>query len=71
MLTANEDYVSVAEMVEFQPGETVQSIILQIKDDMRLENAEIFELYLTGGTGVHLSPFMRTKIIIQDNEGNA
>ena len=55
--------------MEFQPGETEKNITIHILDDSRVERAETFELYLTGGDGIHLSPFFRAEIIIFENDG--
>ena len=66
---AGEDYITVTELVEFQPGETEKNITVYILDDSRTERAETFELYLTGGTGVHLSPFFRAVVTIVDDDG--
>ena len=50
--------------MEFQPGETERDIPVEILDDSRSEDTETFELYLTGGAGVNLSPFFRAEVII-------
>ena len=62
--------MTLTEIVEFQPGETEREITIHILDDSRTESAETFELYLTGGGGVHLSPFSRTEVTIPANDGN-
>ena len=55
--------------MEFQPGETEKNITIHILDDDRVESAETFDLYLSGGDGVHLSPFFRAEITIPENDG--
>ena len=55
--------------MEFQPGETEREITIHILDDSRKEGGETFVLYLTGGVGVHLSPFSRTEVTIPANDG--
>ena len=55
--------------MEFQPGETEKNITIHILDDSRVESAETFELYLTGGDGIHLSPIFRAEITILENDG--
>ena len=69
-ILVGEDYTTLTEIVEFQPGETEQNIIIHILDDNKVESNETFELYLTGGAILHLSPFFRTEITIQENDGN-
>lgn len=55
--------------MRFLPGETEKMINIAIVDDMRVEQTEVFEVYLTGGTEVHLSPHFRAEITLQDNDG--
>lgn len=64
-----EDYSSISRIVEFQPGETMQSISISINNDKIIERNETVELYLTAGGGVHLSPFPRTVITIENDDG--
>ena len=64
-----EDYTSISTIVKFLPGETEKQISVQIKNDKRIERNETFELYLTAGAGVHLSPFPRTEITIENDDG--
>lgn len=64
-----EDYTSMSTIVELQPGETQQQISVQINNDERVEGNETFQLYLTAGAGVHLSPFPRTEITIENDDG--
>ena len=66
-----EDYISIAEIITFAPGETLRQIEVRINNDMRIERNESFQLYLTAGAGVHLSPFPRTEIIIENDDGKA
>ena len=56
--------------MEFQPEETEKNITIHILDDSRVEGDELFELYLTGGVGVHLWPFFRAEVTIPENDGN-
>ena len=70
VLSAGKDYITLSKIVEFQPGETEKIITIHILDDSRVERAESFELYLTGGDGVHLSSFFRAEITIPENDGN-
>ena len=69
LILAAEDYTTVTEIVEFQPEETDKNITLYILDDSRVEGDEAFELYLTGGIGVHITPFFRAEVKILDNDG--
>ena len=64
-----EDYSSISTILEFPPGVTNQRITVSIKNDKRLERNETFQLYLTAGAGVHLSPFPRTEITIVNDDG--
>lgn len=64
-----EDYTSTSVIVDFQPGETQQQISVYINNDKRIERNETFQLYLTAGAGVHLSPFPRTEITIENDDG--
>ena len=66
---AGGDYTTLTEVVEFQSGETEKNITINILDDSRVESTEIFELFLTGGIGVHLSPFFRAEVEILDDDG--
>ena len=66
---AGADYVRVTQILEFQAGETEKEIIITIMDDSMIEEAENFELYLTGGAGVHLSPFSRAEVTIINDDG--
>ena len=45
------------------------NITITIHDDQRIEADEWFELYLIGGIGVHLSPFPRAGITVQNDDG--
>ena len=56
-------------VMEFQPGETEKMITVNIIDDRRTERNETFQLYLTAGQDVQLTPFSRTEITIQDDDG--
>lgn len=69
IITVKEDYTSISIIVEFQPGETQQQISVTINNDKRIERNETFLLYLTAGAGVHLSPFPRTEITIENDDG--
>ena len=69
MTVVNEDYTSISTIVQFQAGETEAQIQIQIRNDRRIERNETFQLYLTAGIGVHLSPFPRTEIIIENDDG--
>ena len=55
--------------MEFLPGETEKQISVQIRNDKRIEQNETFELYLTAGVGIHLSPFPRAEITIENDDG--
>ena len=68
-LSAGQDYSSLIQILEFQPGETQTNITITIHDDQKIEADEQFELYLIGGIGVHLSPFPRASITIQNDDG--
>ena len=67
---AGDDYNTLIEVVEFEPEETEKQVTVRLLDDRIRETAETFELYLTGGGGVHLSPYSRAVITITDNDGN-
>ena len=69
-MSARKDYITLGEILEFQPGETEKNITICILDDSRVEGDETFDLYLSGGDGVHLSPFFRAEITIPENDGN-
>ena len=45
------------------------NITVTMHDDQKIEADEQFELYLIGGIGVHLSPFPRAMITIQNDDG--
>ena len=68
-LPAGADYTVLSKIVVFQPGETSKNVSFEIMDDKRIETSETFELYLIGGAGVHLSPFSRATVTIEDNDG--
>ena len=68
-LSAGQDYTPLTQILEFQPGETQTNITITIHDDQKIEADEQFELYLIGGIGVHLSPFPRASITIQNDDG--
>ena len=69
LTVARDDYTPVTQILEFQPGETEKEVTITIVDDERIEEAENFELYLTGGAGVHLSPFSRAVVTIINDDG--
>ena len=56
-------------ILEFLPGETEKQMTVSINDDKKIKRNETFQLYLSAGEGVHLTPFSRTKIIIVNNDG--
>ena len=68
-LSAGQDYNPLTQILEFQSGETQTNITITIHDDTKIEGDEQFELYLIGGIGVHLSPFPRAMITIQNDDG--
>lgn len=68
-ISAGQDYDPVTQILEFQPGETQKNITVTIHNDQSIEADEQFELYLAGGIGVHLSPFPRASITIQNDDG--
>lgn len=59
----------MAMVLEFQPGETEKNITVDIVGDRRTERNETFELYLTAGLGVQLSPISRAEVTIEDDDG--
>lgn len=63
------DYSPVIQVMEFAPGEIEKVVTVITRDDKNVENSEYFELYLSAGEGVHLSPFSRAKVVISDNDG--
>ena len=64
-----EDYTSVSTIVEFHPGEIQQQISVHIHNDEQIERNETFQIYLIAGAGVNLSPFPRTNITIENDDG--
>ena len=71
MCVAREDYASISEIVEFQPGQTERHIFIQIHNDMRIEDNETFELYLIAGAGISLTPLPITEITIENDDGES
>ena len=69
VISVNEDYTPVSTIVEFQPGETQQQISVRINNDKQIERNETFQIYLIAGAGVNLSPFPRTDITIENDDG--
>ena len=67
--TAGEDYEPLSVVLEFLPGETVKHVMVTINDDKKIERNESFQLYLSAGEGVHLTPISRTHIIIVNDDG--
>ena len=59
----------VTEVLEFQPGETEKEVTVEIINDQNVELMEEFELYLTSGAGVYLSPFPRAEVVITNDDG--
>ena len=64
-----EDFIALSTLLEFPPGVTNQRVTVSIKNDKKLERNETFQLYLTAGAGVHLSPFPRAEITIVNDDG--
>ena len=62
------DYVQVIEAVEFQSGENEKEVNISLVNDKRAEGNETFELYLTGATGVILSPYPLTMVVITNED---
>ena len=56
-------------ILEFQPGETEKQVTVAISDDKKIERNETFQLYLSAGEGVHLTPIPRTDIVIVNDDG--
>lgn len=56
-------------ILEFQPGETEKQLTITINDDKKIERNETFQLHLSAGEGVHLTPIPRTDIIIVNDDG--
>ena len=69
LCTAGRDYRLDPVVIVFEEGETEKQVEIFIEDDKNVEVAEKFELYLTGSEGVHLSPFSRAEVTIEDNDG--
>ena len=69
LFSVNEDFTSVYTIVEFHPGEIQQQISVRINNDKQIERNEAFQLYLIAGAGVNLSPFPRTEITIENDDG--
>ena len=67
-ITAESDYTRVTQILEFQSEETVKQITLEVYDDKNAEQNETFELYLTPGAGVHLSPHPRVIVVITNDD---
>ena len=56
-------------ILEFQPGETEKQLTITINDDKKIERNETFQVFLSAGEGVHLTPIPRTDIIIMNDDG--
>lgn len=69
LLAVGEDYDPVSLILEFQPGETEKQFAVTINNDEKIERDETFQLYLSAGEGVHLTPFPRTQIVIVNDDG--
>ena len=69
-LVAGQDYETVLQVLEFEPGVTEKEVDVSIINDEAVETNETFLLYLSSGTGpgVYLSPFAEAEVtIINDN----
>ena len=64
-----QDYETVLQVLEFEPGVTEKEVNINITDDESIETNETFILYLSSGAGVYLSPFTETKITIINDDG--
>ena len=67
--TARMDYEPIIEIITFSSEQLMATVTVPIKDDMNVEFDESFFLYLVSGEGVHLSPFSRAEVTIQNDDG--
>ena len=63
------DYEPIIEIITFSSEQLMATVTVPIKDDMNVEFDESFFLYLVSGEGVHLSPFSRAEVTIQNDDG--
>jgi hypothetical protein len=64
-----DDYTSASGSLQFAPGETVKTFIVQIIDDALVEGTETINLSLSSPTGgaVEGSPFVSTIVVLDDD----
>jgi hypothetical protein len=53
--TAGEDYVARAGTLTFNPGETSNTIVVNVTGDRKLEELEVFYVNLSGGSGAFVA----------------
>ena len=63
------DYEPIIEIITFGSEQLMATVTVPIKDDTNFEFDESFFLYLVSGEGVHLSPFRRAEVTIQNDDG--
>ena len=69
LITAEEDFLTLVEILDFPSDESFIDVNITIIDDDLTETNETFVIYLNSGTGVKLSPYAWTKVIINDDDG--
>ena len=65
MNAAEEDFRTLVNILEF---ESLIDVSITIFNDELMESNETFVIYLTSGSGVKLSPFAQTEVIIIDDD---
>lgn len=66
---AAQDYSTVIQILEFEPGITEKNVTINIIDDKLIEVDETFVLHLSSGAGTFLSPFAQAEVTIISNDG--
>lgn len=61
------DYISLADRVYFEPGQTTAVLPLPITEDTNVEQAELVQINLSGGAGLTVGAY--GSVIIRDNDG--
>ncbi len=65
---AGQDYNATSGTITFQPGQTLQTVNVQVRGDLIDEPTETFDVVLTNANGAFLGDALGTVTILDNND---
>ena len=68
LIVAGEDFRALEQTLDFYSHERLIDVNITLINDKLIESSETFVIFLSGDTGVKLSPHAYTEVIILDDD---